>query len=381
MTDAPPLDRLAVGGVPRRSSAGCRVVRGLVAGLLTSVLLAALGLVTATGWRAPGSVPPLDVAALPEVAPWDRHLPYASVDRLDTVTASGLPARVVRPRGAQGTIPGVVLVAGSGPTVRGDLADEAEALARGGLAVLTYDKRVEGYGPLRRSYARLADDAVAALTTVGRQPGVDPDRLGLLGWSEGSWVVPLAAERDPRVAFTVLVSAPVVSPLEQAAWAVDRRLDGLPDGARSAAAAGLVLGRPVVGYLDTDVVPALRAVARPSYAVWGADDATLPVAVAVRRWSDAVGDRGRVEVVPGAGHRVPVGTGWAERVSDWVRRGYPADDRARGVQPAVLVGLAVLPRPARFADPRGALGLAAVVALAAAARPVRRRSVRNARSG
>lgn len=173
----------------------------------------------------------------------------------------------------------------------------------------------------------------------------------------------------------------MVTPLEQAAYVVDRRLAGLPAVVREAAAAGLVLGRPVARWLGTDVVPQLAAGTQPSYAVWGADDATVPVAVAARRYEGAVGARGRVEVVAGAGHRVGVGTGWAERVSDWVRQGYPRDDRVRGVQPATLGGPPTLPRPGWPADPRVALGLAVLVALAVAVLPRRGRRLRSARSG
>lgn len=355
--------------------------RGLLAGLVTAVVLVGLSVLTAAGWRAPGRTAPLAVAPLPVVPIWVQHLPYAFVDRVGTTTASGLPARIVRPRGAEGTIPGVVLVDGVGATTRDGLAAEAEALARGGLAVLTYDQRPAGHGPLRRGDDRLVDDALGALATVGGQRGVDPERLGFVGLGEGARVVPLAAVRDPgRVAFTVLVSAPVVSPLERASWVVDQRLAGLPAVVRRTAAAGLVLGRPVAPWLGTDGVPALAEGRQPSYALWGADDPTVPVAVAVERYRGAVGGRGRVEVVPGSGHRLGVGTGWAERVSDWVRQGYPRDDEVRGGQPAVSVGLPAAPRPGWPADPRLALGLAVLVALAVAVLPRRGRRV-SARPG
>lgn len=331
-------------------------------------------------------MPPLAVRPLPAAEPVDRHLPYAFVDRADAVTATGERARVVRPRGAEGTIPGIVLVAGAGRTTRDDLADEAEALARGGLAVLTYDKRSEGYAVVSRDYGRLADDALTALDALARQPGVDPDRVGLLGFSEGGWVVPLAAERSPsrradrgrpepaRVAFTVLVSPSVVSPLDEVAWMLDLRLASTPAPVRSTVATSLAMGRPVIGYLDTDVRPALAATLRPTYAVWGAHDPTMPVRVAVERLRAASGDRSRVEVVAGAGHRVPVATGWAERVSDWVRRGYPEDDTVRGVQPDSLVGMPTLAEPSPLADPRLHVGLASLAALVAALWTTRRRS-------
>lgn len=342
-------------------------------------------LAASRGWRPPPTLSPLDVEPSPAVEPVDRHLPYAFVDRVDTVVAGGARARVVRPRGAEGTLPGVVLVAGAGRTTRDDLADEAEALARGGLVVLTYDKRRTGYSVVARDYGRLADDALLALDLVARQPGVDPDRLGLLGYSEGGWVVPLAAARPgSRVAFTVLVSPPVVSPLDQASWTVDGRIADSPEVVRSSVATVLAMGRPVIGYLGTDVRPALAAMPQPTYAVWGGADPGLPVGVAVERLRTATGDRSVVEVVPGAGHRVPLASGWAERASDWVRRGYPVDAVVRGGQPDVLVGLPTPPDRSRLADPRLHLVLSVLAALVAAGWPQRRAGrarLRTSRSG
>lgn len=387
---APLLERLEIGPPPVRARRRLRrrVAAAGVAFAGTSVVLFVVSLAISPGWRPPSVLPPLDVAALPAVEIVDRHLPYAFVDSSDTVTATGARARVVRPRGAEGTIPGIVLVAGAGRTTRDDLADEAEALARGGLAVLTYDKRRDGCSPVARDDDRLADDALAALDVVAGQPGVDPERVGLLGFSEGGWGVPLAAERSPfrvrlagtgepaRVAFTVLVSPPVVSPLEQVVWTADRRLATAPEVVRSTVASVLTTGRPVVDHLDADVRPALAAAPQPTYAVWGAADRTVPVRVAVERLRAAGGDRTRVEIVAGAGHRLPLASGWAERVSDWVRRGYPDDAVVRGAQPDTLVGLPTLPTPGPLTDPRLHLALAAVAALVAGLWPRIRTSSR-----
>ncbi|GAA3563715.1 hypothetical protein GCM10022197_19090 [Microlunatus spumicola] len=381
----PGPDRLVAGPQVGRGHRGRRrLARALLVGASSALVLLVVSLATAPGWRPPAELPPLDVAPHPAVEPVDRHLPYAAVDRSSTTTANGARARVVRPRGAEGTIPGIVLVAGSGATTREDLADEAEALARGGLAVLTYDKR-RGSSVLRPGYAGLADDALAALDVVARQPGVDPERVGLLGYSEGGWVVPLAAQRAPgRVAFTVLLSAPVVSPLDQASWTLDRRLAAAPLRVRAAVGSGLAMGRPLLGHLGIDVRPALAAMPQPTYAVWGADDPTVPVRVAVGRFREATGERGRVEVVGGAGHRVPVASGWAERVSDWVRRGYPPDAVVRGAQPVATEGLPTLPGVGFRTDPRPQLAVAGLAALVAGLWPLRQpapRTVRTSRRG
>jgi pimeloyl-ACP methyl ester carboxylesterase len=150
------------------------------------------------------------------------------------------------------------------------------------------------------------------------------------------------------------------------------RIAAAPDGLRSSAATLLAAGRPLLGYLGTDVRPALAAARQPGYAVWGAEDPTVPVRVAVDRLRASAGGRTRVEVVAGAGHTVPLAGGWAERASDWVRRGYPEDDVVRGAQPGSLVGLPTLPEQDLIGDPRLHLGLSALAALVAAGWPLRR---------
>ena len=95
--------------------------------------------------------------------------------------------------------PGVVLVHGSGPGRRSSLTAHAEAFARAGIVVLTYDKRTEGYTATRRDYGLLAGDVLAAVRLLAAQPEADPERVGLWGFSEGGWVAPLAASRSERI--------------------------------------------------------------------------------------------------------------------------------------------------------------------------------------
>ena len=372
-----------------------RLARAVLAGLATSLLLLVLVVATSHGWRPPPELAPLDVAPVPVVDPGDRHLPYAFVDRAETVVADGSRARVVRPRGAEGTLPGIVLVGEAG-AASDDLADAAEALARGGLVVLTYDERPPGLLVRGRDDERRAADALGALDAVALRPAVDPDRLGLLGFGDGGRVVTLAAARSPyrvplagrppaaQVAFTVLLSAPVVTPLERASWVLDRRLVRAPVTVRAAAAALLERGRLLLGDAGTDL-PADPRASLPCYAVWGAADPTVPVRVAVDRFRAGTRGRDPVEVVGGAGHRVALASGWAERASDWVRRGFPEDPLVRGAQPAAPVGLPVLPRQDLPGDVRLDLGLVAFAALVAGAGPLRgersRRTVSTSRSG
>lgn len=118
----------------------------------------------------------------------------------------------------------VVLVHGSGQEPR--MHEFAALLAASGCSVLTYDKR--GVGDSEGVYAGpevgtnnidptnlqlLAQDARAAVNLLKQKhPNMT---LGLLGFSQAGWIIPLAATDNPLVQFMVLFSGPTISTLEQ----------------------------------------------------------------------------------------------------------------------------------------------------------------------
>jgi hypothetical protein len=131
------------------------------------------------------------------------------------------------------SLPGLILVAGADPADRDPLLPQARALAAHGIFTLTYDKRADGYTWRTRDFQAVADDAVG--------------------------VAPLAVVTRPmRFACLILVSAPIVSPLEQASWMVDRRIEALPQFVHRTSANVMASARHVVDYLDFDVAPARR---------------------------------------------------------------------------------------------------------------------------
>lgn len=175
--------------------------------------------------------------------------------------------------GDSAATPGIVLVHGSGTGQRDKYTQEAEAFARAGITALIYDKRVEGYSITQRDYSMLADDALAGVRLLQQQTGVDPERVGLWGLSEGGWVVPIAAASDD-VAFLVLVGAPGMAPVQQTVWAATNNL-------LHAGVTGSVIDRFVPGIFRLlvdaeqfpqayyDPKPALERVRQPVLAIWG----------------------------------------------------------------------------------------------------------------
>jgi hypothetical protein len=112
---------------------------------------------------------------------------------------------------APGPWPGVVFVHGSGRSFRDYLyyLQTADFLARNGCAVLLPDKRGCGKSGgewLTSTFADYARDALAGIDRLAATPGVDPARVGLVGVSQGGWVLPLAASLSDKVRFIVLSS-------------------------------------------------------------------------------------------------------------------------------------------------------------------------------
>jgi pimeloyl-ACP methyl ester carboxylesterase len=115
-----------------------------------------------------------------------------------------------------GPHPAVVLVHGSSPCTRDFYRLWAERFVRAGIAALVYDKRGcgESTGSADSSIADRAADAESTLTYLQDRPEIDSARVGLWGFSNGTWSIPLVAARRPDVAFLIAVGAVGVSPAQ-----------------------------------------------------------------------------------------------------------------------------------------------------------------------
>lgn len=275
--------------------------------------------------------PPLPAPApVPMPAP-DRGLPTREEATVVDAPGGRLSGLVIEPAVGGSNRPALVLVAGAGPARAADLVVAGRALAAQGLIVLVHDKRTIGYSPVHRDYAALAEDTRAALATVRARPGVAVDQVGLLGISEGGWVVPIAAAPSPGSsgpAFVVLVSAPVVSPGEQVQWLLDSGLAAqrAPLSARQTLAAALATDLPggLLGYTRHVPEPALKAVQVPVLAVYGTQDAAIPVVDSAERLLAATGPATAVWMLAGADHGLVRANGqlapeFAPGVAAWVR--------------------------------------------------------------
>jgi pimeloyl-ACP methyl ester carboxylesterase len=130
-----------------------------------------------------------------------------------------LGGKLVLPDGRP-PFPTVVFVTGSDPDTREAWQLEARALAARGIASLLYDKRGVGESAGAShdlaSWDDLAGDVEGAVDYLrSRTDLIDPLRIGLIGQSQGTWIIAKVAAADPRIHFLVSIAGSGISAAEQ----------------------------------------------------------------------------------------------------------------------------------------------------------------------
>ena len=119
-----------------------------------------------------------------------------------------------------GPYPAVLLITGSGPQDRNEeifghkpFLLVADYLTRAGIAVLRVDDRGVGgstRGSRRPTSADFVQDVLAGVGFLRLRPEIDPQRVGLIGHSEGGMIAPMAAAESDEVAFIVMLAGTAV---------------------------------------------------------------------------------------------------------------------------------------------------------------------------
>lgn len=134
-----------------------------------------------------------------------------------------LAGSIVQPKNP---VAAVVIVHGSDPVKRE--MEFAKRLAKEGIAVLTYDKRGVGesggvyVGPSvgtnnidTTNLNLLASDANEAVQTFRNFLKNKKIPIGLVGFSQAGWIIPITASKNSQIEFMVLFSCPTITTLEQ----------------------------------------------------------------------------------------------------------------------------------------------------------------------
>lgn len=282
-----------------------------------------------------------------------------------------------------GPFPAAVIIRGSGESRRDNPWARlfVDVLLDSDVAVLLPDKRGSGVSEgdwQTATFSDLAGDALAAVRHVRSRPEVDPERVGLVGLSQGGRVAPVAAARSSDVAFVVNVVGSGVPFVEQvdhemehtfreagltgddlgAAMALHdvakRYVNGeIPwDTYRSALDSALASewrraaeGFPATedhwrweffrGVIDFDPLPWWRRVEAPTLVLYGSEDANTPTARSVERLREAFSSdvpgtheirvfdglgHGLLAPMEGRHHRLELPPDVVRALTDWLRR-------------------------------------------------------------
>ncbi|MCC7055444.1 MAG: alpha/beta fold hydrolase [Gemmatimonadaceae bacterium] len=205
------------------------------------------------------------------------------------------------PAGTASALPVVVSITGSGPQDRDEhigavpggyrlFRQLADTLGRRGVAMLRLDDRGVGEsgGDFAAATSRdFADDVRSALAFLRTQPGIDPQRVYLLGHSEGGMIAPMVALEEPSLAGLVILAGPARTGRQildvQNRYALER------DTTLSAAARAAALARvptlvdsalrttPWLRFFGShDPLATARRVRQPVLILHGADDQQVP---------------------------------------------------------------------------------------------------------
>ncbi|MEZ0107982.1 dienelactone hydrolase [Catenulispora sp. EB89] len=256
-----------------------------------------------------------------------------------------VPGTLTVPRGA-GPFPAAILLSGGGPFDRDGTAgplkplkDLAWGLGSRGVASVRFDKVGAVHAGVLAEMLEFtaADEYLPYVRDAFRQldqhPGIDSDRVYVVGHSMGAKMAPRAAEAEPRIAGLVLMAADA-TPMQRSAVRVVRYLAGLgvapqemvavleeqaanverADLSSSTPTEDLPLGYSGAYWLDMrgyDPVATAKKLTQPMLILQGGRDYQVTVEDDLALWRAGIGDRADVDirVYPADNHMFAPGSG------------------------------------------------------------------------
>jgi hypothetical protein len=211
-----------------------------------------------------------------------------------------LGGTLTRPANARGRLPAAITITGTGQQDRDEyipvaggvrlLRQVADTLSRVGIAVLRLDDRglgASGGNFATSTTADFADDIRAALVYLRSRPDIDPDRIALVGHSEGGIIAPMVAATDAKLRAIVTFGGPGEKMIEismaQNRWLLEQAPQLSPaqrDSLLTVARAALAPERQTVPenrfLMSYDPAPAAAQVKAATLILQGATDRQVP---------------------------------------------------------------------------------------------------------
>ena len=213
-----------------------------------------------------------------------------------------------------GPHPAAIFIHGSGTSSRDNpwYLTFLQHLQDNGIAVLLPDQRGSeaSEGDWRdTSFEVLATDTIAAYDFVVGLPAIDQQRVGLIGFSQGGWIAPVAASDLPDLAFLVSVAGAGVTTEEQLRF---EEVNNIIEVGTFPFVARLIARFTVPSIMERetwratagfDPIPCWERFDIPAFAALGGGDTNVPVEASIARF-ETVSPAIEVVTYPDGGHGI-----------------------------------------------------------------------------
>ena len=167
---------------------------------------------------------PIPMKPRPEWEPYVNTLDAKQEALFINANGTQLEAALFIPEGGNNQKPAVVFSPGSGDSLFSNYAEGfietfiLEVFLPRDFAVLLVNKRGMGHSGgsyVKNSIEGRAEDLYASVQTLQAHPQIDPKHVGVIGHSQGGWVVMHVVGEHPDVAFFISLAGPVTTIYEQ----------------------------------------------------------------------------------------------------------------------------------------------------------------------
>ena len=205
----------------------------------------------------------------------NEDIPFTSTDGIRLMGRLSLPESNI-------PTPAFMMMHGSEQGMRDNFGNKVMAhyMISRGFAILNYDKR--GVGDSEGVYQeaasssnlqRHADDAIAGVEYLAAHPEIDAKRIGLIGFSQAGWIIPLAASQSDLISHMVILSGPVESTLQEDVFSSYTN-DG--DTATNYDDAKITQQLRDLKPGGFDPIPIIAELNQPGLWLWGSVDKSVP---------------------------------------------------------------------------------------------------------
>lgn len=178
-----------------------------------------------------------------------------------------------------------------------------------GFAILNYDKRGVGDSDGRyqesataANLQRHAEDAIAGVEYLAARAEIDATRIGLIGFSQAGWIIPLAASQSESVSHFVILSGPAASTSHESMFS-NYTNDG--DSSKNFDDALITQQLRKLNPSGFDPLPIIAELDQPGLWLWGSVDKSVPVTFSAENLKALI-DSGKMnfayQVLPNGDH-------------------------------------------------------------------------------